>query len=52
MSAGLNKKIDNDSHIYFNWSEVFKAPNADNLFFYDSGSMMGLIYKGNPNLRP
>jgi len=52
MSAGLNKKIDEDSHIYFNWSEVFKAPNADNLFFYDPGSMMGYIYKGNPNLSP
>ena len=29
MSAGLNKKLDEDSHVYFNWSEVFRAPTTD-----------------------
>ena len=50
MSAGLNKKLDEDSHIYFNWSEVFRAPTTDDLFY--NGIMMGADAKGNPNLRP
>lgn len=50
MSAGLNKKINDDSHIYFNWSEVFRAPTTDDLFY--SGEMYGAMFKGNPNLKP
>jgi len=50
MSAGLNKKLDEDSHIYFNWSEVFRAPTTDDLFY--SGEMYGAMFKGNPNLKP
>ncbi len=51
MSAGLNKKLDEDSHIYFNWSEVFRAPTTDDLFY--EGSMAGGgKMKGNPNLKP
>ncbi len=52
MSAGLNKKIDDDSHIYFNWSEVFRAPTTDDLFY--QGLMAGSteLFKGNPNLKP
>ena len=52
MSAGLNKKLDEDSHIYFNWSEVFRAPTTDDLFYH--GLMAGSteVFKGNPNLRP
>ncbi|MBQ7759616.1 MAG: TonB-dependent receptor [Acidaminococcaceae bacterium] len=50
MSAGLNKKFDDNSHIYFNWSEVFRAPTTDDLFY--DGSMAGGYYsKGNPNLK-
>lgn len=50
MSAGLNKKLSDDSHIYFNWSEVFRAPTTDDLFY--NGTMNGAIFKGNPNLKP
>ncbi len=45
-SAGLNKKFDENSHVYFNWGQVFKAPTLDDLF-YDDGYMTG-----NPNLKP
>ena len=52
MSTGLNKKLDGDSHIYFNWSEVFRAPTTDDLFY--QGGMAGSTseFKGNPNLKP
>ncbi len=51
MSAGLNKKLDENSHVYFNWSEVFRAPTTDDLFY--EGSMAGGgKMKGNPNLKP
>ena len=58
MSAGLNKKLDENSHIYFNWSEVFRAPTADDLFYYSSYSYEnnGVTINGknigNPNLKP
>lgn len=42
FSAGLNKKFDENSHVYFNWSEVFKAPTTDDMF--QPG--------GDPNLKP
>ena len=45
-SAGLNKKIDENSHAYFNWGQVFKAPTLDDLFYNSTG-----MY-GNPNLKP
>lgn len=47
FSAGLNKKIDDNSHIYLNWSQVFKAPTVDDLFYNCPG--MG---EGNRNLKP
>lgn len=46
LSAGLNKKFDENSHAYFNWGQVFKAPTLDDLF-YDDGSMFG-----DPDLKP
>ena len=33
-SAGLNKKFDENSHAYFNWGQVFKAPTLDDLYYY------------------
>ena len=51
MSAGLNKKLDDDSHIFFNWSEVFRAPTTDDLFYDGFMAGMGTL-KGNKNLRP
>lgn len=45
-SAGLNKKFDENSHAYFNWGQVFKAPTTDDLYYDAWGT------KGNPNLKP
>lgn len=47
FSAGINKKFDDNSHIYLNWSEVFKAPTVDDLYYNCPG--MG---EGNINLKP
>lgn len=44
-SAGLNKKFGENSHAYFNWGQVFKAPTLDDLYYNASG-----MY-GNPNLK-
>ena len=60
FSAGLNKKFDENSHAYFNWGQVFKAPNIDNLYYntnevyppYQGGFGSKIIYKGNPDLKP
>ncbi len=50
-SAGLNKKFDENSHAYFNWGQVFKAPTIDDLYYYvDYGRWGG--YYGNPDLKP
>lgn len=59
LSAGLNKKFDENSHAYFNWGQVFKAPNIDNLYYntnkvyppYRDGLGSKIIYKGNPDLK-
>lgn len=48
LSAGLNKKFDEDSHVYMNWGQVFKAPTIDDLYYNDT--VWGMY--GNPNLRP
>ena len=50
MSAGLNKKVDDNSHIYFNWTQVFKAPTIDDLYYFSDA--WGWISKGDPNLKP
>lgn len=60
FSAGLNKKFDENSHAYFNWGQVFKAPNIDNLYYntnevydpYPGRLGSKIIYKGNPDLKP
>ena len=51
ISAGLNKKLNDDSHIYFNWSEVFRAPTTDDLFYHGEMAGMGPV-NGNPDLKP
>lgn len=43
MSAGLNKRLDDNSHAYINWGQVFKAPIATELFTPQGG---------NRNLKP
>lgn len=51
LSAGVNKKFNDDSHAYINWSQVFRAPTTDDLFFgacYDYGAPY--YYYGNPDL--
>lgn len=52
LSAGLNKKFDDNSHAYINWGQVFKAPTIDDLYYYYVDSYYGTISKGNPNLKP
>lgn len=47
-SAGLNKKFDENSHAYFNWGQVFKAPTLDDLYY--NNTSWGQI--GDPNLKP
>ena len=47
-SAGLNKKFDENSHAYFNWGQVFKAPTLDDLY-YNNTSWRQI---GDPNLKP
>lgn len=37
MSAGINKRIDENSHAYFNWGQVFRAPTTDDLFYWSEG---------------
>lgn len=53
-SAGLNKKFDENSHAYFNWGQVFKAPTLDDLYYYSVMDYKGFKYEsyGNPNLKP
>lgn len=53
-SAGLNKKFDENSHAYFNWGQVFKAPTLDDLYYYSVMDYKGVKYEsyGNPNLKP
>lgn len=48
MSAGLNKKFDENSHVYFNWGQVFKAPTMDDLYYFSDAFHM----YGDPNLKP
>lgn len=54
MSAGLNKKFDENSHAYFNWGQVFKAPTIDDLYYYNFSEWNGekSEYIGNPDLKP
>lgn len=54
MSAGLNKKFDENSHAYFNWGQVFKAPTIDDLYYYYFSEWDGKKseYIGNPDLKP
>lgn len=53
-SAGLNKKFDENSHAYFNWGQVFKAPTLDDLYYYSVMEWGSSKYEnyGNPNLKP
>lgn len=52
LSAGLNKKFDENSHAYFNWGQVFKAPTLDDLYYYSPDPYYGYDMFGNPDLKP
>ncbi len=43
----LNKKVDDNSNVYFSWGKVFNAPTVDDL--YNNNPEMGL---GNSDLKP
>lgn len=50
----VNYNADKKTRVYASWGRVYKAPTADDLFYYSTwtyGSMHGGTY-GNPNLRP
>ena len=50
LSTGINKKFNDNSHVYFNWGEVFRTPTTDDLF---QNSIMGeYVTRGNRNLKP
>ncbi|WP_110953456.1 TonB-dependent receptor plug domain-containing protein [Anaerosinus massiliensis] len=46
--AALNYKVNNISSFYISWGQIFNAPNADDLYWYDPSYFM----YGNPNLKP
>ncbi len=46
----LNYEADKKNRVYASYGRVFRAPNADNLYYYWSG--YGTVYKGNENLNP
>lgn len=53
LSAGLNKKFDDNSHAYVNWGQVFKAPTIDDLYYYSVGTFGTETFEsyGDPNLK-
>lgn len=51
MSAGINKKLDDNSHVYVNWGQVFRAPTTDDLYTYFPDIGYGESF-GNPYLKP
>ena len=53
-SFGLNKQLGENSHIYANWGQVFKAPTTDDLYYNSAFESNGKTYisKGDPNLKP
>ena len=50
LSAGLNKKFDENSHIYLNWGQVFRTPTTDDYFYNQIGEDWEAF--GDPNLKP
>lgn len=49
--VAINYLADADTQIYASWGRVFKAPTADDLYYYANYGILGGYY-GNPNLRP
>ena len=51
LSANITKKFGEKGHAYLSWGQVFRAPQGNDLFWYeDWGWGMGMF--GNPNLKP
>ena len=44
---GINRKVDDHTNMYLSWGQVYRGPDADDLFMPDMG-----YYKGNPDLKP
>ncbi|MGM9541033.1 TonB-dependent receptor plug domain-containing protein [Anaerovibrio sp.] len=49
--VAINYVADADTQVYASWGRVFKAPTADDLYYYADYGSYGKYY-GNPNLRP
>ena len=47
----VNYNADRRTRIYASWGRVYKAPTADDMFYYANYGAFGAYY-GNPNLRP
>ncbi len=45
--VAVNYQLDDTTNIYTTWSQIFNAPNTDDLFWPDTGGVAG-----NPNLKP
>jgi len=43
----VNRKVNDKTNMYLSWGQVYRGPDADDLFMPDMG-----YYKGNPNLKP
>ena len=52
--AALNYRPDDATQFYASWGKVFKAPTADDLYYYaDNSGPWGIsIMEGDPNLQP
>ena len=47
-SVAINKKFNENSNAYVSWSQIFKAPNVDDLYYYNAAWGM----YGDKNLKP
>jgi vitamin B12 transporter len=43
----LNRKVTDNTNMYLSWGQVYRGPDADDLFMPSSGQ-----FRGNPNLKP
>ncbi|WP_027396568.1 TonB-dependent receptor plug domain-containing protein [Anaerovibrio lipolyticus] len=49
--AALNYQPTKQTRMYASWGRVFKAPTADDLFYYTEDEW-GFVMQGNPDLKP
>ena len=52
LSAALNKKFGEKGHAYLTWGQVFRAPQGNDLYWYEDWGYGGMGLFGNPDLKP